>query len=355
MPKKVISKSKGKVKNKTKANDNINSNTDVQQSKELFECLECSIEKDKIKFYKSYNPMSKTGLIHYCKDCIKKMISSQTGQVSIDRVKITLKLMDRPFLQDLWNSSLKSGVDPFGSYMKNLCLTQNRMLLWKDSIFESSSEVKELKYNEFYNPVEKFELTNSIIEKWGAGYKIEEYEGFERKYKMLKNHYLEKTAMHTEALLKYIRYSVKEELATSANDVEDAKKWGGLAKDAGSAAKINPSQLSASDLQDGLSNFGQLVRAVEQAEDIIPILPKFKESPQDLPDFVLLCYINYIRDLKGLPPAKYKDIWAFYEERKKEYKNRFDISNKNSMFDDDNDDINNDVEDIEDIKGDNDE
>jgi hypothetical protein len=125
--------------------------------------------------------------------------------------------------------------------------------------------------------------------------------------------------MHTEALLTYIRYRCKEEISTAKGDVKEAKAWGELAAKAAQDAKINPSQLSKADLADGLSTFGELVRAVEQAVDIISILPKFKEKPQDKVDFTLWCYINYIRDLKGLPYCDYKDIYAFYEQRKKEY------------------------------------
>jgi hypothetical protein len=136
---------------------------------------------------------------------------------------------------------------------------------------------------------------------------------------MLKNNYQEKTAMHTEALLTYIRYRVKEEISTAKNDMKSAKEWGQLAQKAAQDAKINPSQLSKSDLSDGLDTFGQLVRTVEQAVDIIPILPKFKEKPQDKPDFTLWCYVNYVRDLKGLPLVPYQDIYKFYDQRKKDY------------------------------------
>jgi hypothetical protein len=141
---------------------------------------------------------------------------------------------------------------------------------------------------------------------------------------MLRNNYQEKTAMHTEALLTYIRYRVKEEMSTAKNDMKAAKDWGQLAQKAAQDAKINPSQLSKSDLSDGLDTFGQLVRTVEQAIDIIPILPKFKERPQDKVDFTLRCYINYVRDLKGLPLVEYKDIYGFYEARKKEFEDRFE-------------------------------
>ena len=245
------------------------------------------------------------------------MILDDRGQISIDKFKDTLKLINRPYLHDLWLVSLDDKMDTFGCYMKNLGLRQNRELAWEDSIFSIQDTNKQ--NNTHSIKLSDFELTDEIIDKWGAGYKIEEYQAFERKYNLLKNNYPEKTAMHTEALLNYIRYRVKEELSTALGLVKEAKEWGGLAKDAATAAKINPSQLSKADLTEGLSTFGELVRAVEQAVDVIPILPKFKEKPQDKVDFTIWCYINYIRDLKGLPPCEYKDIYQFYEERKKEY------------------------------------
>ena len=97
--------------------------------------------------------------------------------------------------------------------------------------------------------------------------------------------------MHTEALLNYIRYRVKEELSTAKGNVKEAKEWGQLAKDAATAAKINPSQLSKADLSDGLSTFSELSQAVEREVDIIPILPRFKCRPNDALDFNIWCYI----------------------------------------------------------------
>lgn len=162
-----------------------------------------------------------------------------------------------------------------------------------------------------------------LADKWGYGYTPEQLYAFEKKYQMLKNNYPEKTALHTEGLLTYIRYRVNEEMATARGDVKSAKDWGELASKQATNAKINVAQLSRSDLSDGLDSFGTLVKAIEAAVDAIAILPKFKEKPQDSVDFTLWCYINYARDLKGLPPADYKDIYAFYETRKKEYEKRF--------------------------------
>lgn len=125
--------------------------------------------------------------------------------------------------------------------------------------------------------------------------------------------------MHTEALLTYIRYRVKEELATASGNVKDAKDWGEMANKAATNAKINPSQLSKADLTEGLSTFSELSLAIEKEVDIIPILPRFKCRPNDALDFNIWCYVNYERDLSGLPPCSYEDIYAFYDQRKRDY------------------------------------
>jgi hypothetical protein len=254
------------------------------------------------------------------------MISNEFGNVSLVKVQNTLQLMDKPFINDYWVKALESPGDAFGRYVRTLSLHHLRGLRWSDSIFDADKVPvldygnieKNLKRDELKN----MEVTDDIIMKWGFGYPDEEYQAFERKYLLLRENYTEKTAMHTEALLNYIRYRVKEEICTAKGNVKDAKEWGSLASKQATDAKINPSQLSKADLQDGLNTFGELSRAVEQVVDIISILPTFKESPKDKPDFVLWCFINYIRDLKGLPLCEYKEIWQFYEDRKNQYDER---------------------------------
>lgn len=282
-------------------------------------CFNCGESKKGTDFYMSYHAIhSATKRLPYCKDCLTKMATDSNGNIIIEKLKDTLEKIDRPFLYDYWQISVNENpISPFGAYMKNLATPQNRNLTWSDSMFEPQAILDQKK--SLSVKMEDFVVTDEMYEKWNYGYQKDEYYYFEKKYNQLKNNYPEKTSMHTEALLNYVRYRVKEELATARGDVKEAKEWGGLATGAATAAKINPSQLSAADLADGLSTFGQLGRAVEQAVDIISILPRFKEKPQDKADFTLWCYINYVRELKGLPPCEYKDIYQFYETRKKEY------------------------------------
>lgn len=300
-------------------------------------CIKCKKKKSlKSDFYKSNSDLyTETGSYPVCKQCITERIPREADPLSIhylEIIKSVLLELNKPYIYSLWLSSIeeskKRSWSAFNCYMKNINLPQNRDLTWKHSDYELTENKSSERDNSNDSVVsavadrDSFIITDELVDKWGLGYSVDEYRSFERKYNLLKNNYQEKTAMHTEALLTYVRYRVKEELATAINDSKAAKEWGVLAKDAATAAKINPSQLSKSDLSDGLDTFGQLVRTVEQAVDIIPILPQFKARPQDSVDFTIWCYVNYIRDLKGLPPAEYSEIYKFYEERKKEYESR---------------------------------
>lgn len=281
-------------------------------------CVKCLKEKHPINdFFISYGDWFGDGRIAYCKDCLKDGLDEE-NEKSVQRI---LRMIDRPYKYDSWQKAKDSDKDTLGTYLKDLAFNF-KYETWEDSIFDP--EYIDSKNRKNNNP-QSFVVTDELIDKWGVGYSPQEYDFFERKYNILKNNYQEKTSMHREGLLNYIRFRVKEEMSTAEGDVKAAKEWGQLASKAAQDAKINPSQLSKADLSDGLDTFGQLVRTVEQHEDIIPILPQFKARPHDKPDFTMLCYINYIRDLKGLPLAKYEDIYQFYEERKKEYADQFDF------------------------------
>ncbi|WP_182004706.1 hypothetical protein [Priestia aryabhattai] len=285
------------------------------------QCVCCGkVKSTKINFYQSDSKDHFDSLIPYCKHCLKKGLN-ESNEKSVHK---TLSKIDKPFIGDVWDKAVESNKETLGTYLSSLNIKHKDLSYFDGEMYKEIKPAAEIveEENIVPSPRASIKITEDLLNKWGFGYEDEEILAFERKYSLLRNNYQEKTAMHTEALLTYIRYRVKEEMATARGQIKDAKDWGALAQKAAQDAKINPSQLSKSDLSDGLDTFGQLVRSVEQAQDIIPILPQFKERPQDKVDFALLCYINYVRDLKGLPLATYEEVYDFYEERKKEYASR---------------------------------
>src|SRR3989304_7309700 len=165
-----------------------------------YSCQNCGDLKRETEYYVSYNLIHKMGRILYCKDCIKDMISDNEGNVVLDKVKDTLRLLDRPFLYNIWKSSLEEGGEVIGVYMKNTAMTQYRNLGWKDSKILPEIE-QQLNYDSANRDIVQdiqsksiktnFIITDEIIEKWGIGYKQEEYIAFEKKYASLKNNYKE--------------------------------------------------------------------------------------------------------------------------------------------------------------------
>ena len=83
-----------------------------------------------------------------------------------------------------------------------------------------------------------------MIDMFGEGYTRLEYKKMVKKYTDMTKTYVIQTNLHKEALLTYVRFKVKEEMATSRGDVQEAQKWYQAAQDAAEKAKITPKQLT---------------------------------------------------------------------------------------------------------------
>lgn len=315
-------------------------------------CYMCGYEKEKRYFYSAWESFIKVGLIPYCKNCLKTNCYLENGDGDSDfdfkQFLKMLKLINRPFLPDLWDSTVKQvesgkigaktkkqsyaddaevgdNKDYFGIYMKNIQLPQFKDLGWGDSLDGGIPKVTVIgSMDKPDNRLGDFEVTEEITDRWGQGFEPDVLQRFEKKYEEISRSGIEKSALHSEFLLQYIRYAVKSEIATAKDDPRAAKEWGNLAKDAAASAKIKPMQLRPEDFSDGLDSVGQIVRAVEQQSDIVSVLPKFKGSPQDQVDFTVLQFVNYIRLLKGLRECEYPDLYKFTDEIAKEYKDLAD-------------------------------
>lgn len=338
-------------------------------------CPICGKEKNiSTGFYKSTSPLySEDGCVPICTVCVKNGALNVDGTIDFKKLKNMSQKIDKPFFVDSLDSAYKEfrrshgylsddevarhGRDILGIYFKNIVLPQNRHMCFADSerdgfIHRASSLPKAerdriistyiknegyqktidsassdapiettLKFNEIDG--EKFEVTPEIISLFGEGYTTDEYRKMYRKYETLKMNYSLQTSLHQEALATYVRFKVKEEDATARGEVTEAKKWYDAAQSAAENGKLTPRQLSQSDLHGGINSFSEIFKAVEQAVDIIPILPTFKYRPNDALDFVIWCYINYARDLQGLPQCSYEDVYKFYDKKKEEYVSQY--------------------------------
>lgn len=327
-------------------------------------CSFCHESKKITSFYISKSPLfSVDERVPICKDCVISSSLNEDGTINDIELNKILKKIDRPYYKDLIESAISGfknehsyveddkvqyyGKEILQRYFRLIAMRQDRDKSYEDSekdnfIHPTSNTPKSTKeriaqkyaditdIDEKGNVVDKdnkkiksdigdFEITDEIVELFGDGYSKSEYKKMYEKYEKLKLNYTLQTNLHQEALATYVRFKVKEELATAAGNVDEAKKWFDAAQNAANSGKLTPKALSAADLQKGMNSVSELIKAVEQATDVIKILPQFKYRPNDSPDFTIMCYVNYERELNGQPQVPYEEIYSFYDKKKKEY------------------------------------
>lgn len=318
-------------------------------------CTSCGEWLNKTRgFYSSRSPLfAVDGRVNICKDCFIKHSLTEKGEVDTVKFQQMLRQIDKPFYKDCLvmagNEILRAtptmkkeelnlhGEEIIRLYMKNIstlkqyankdyAASEREHFIYSRRVMDKpeSKALLNQSTNSAYEIIiedmdDDFEVTQEMLDLFGDGFTSVEYKKMYDKYQKLKLNYTLQTNLHQEALATYVRFKVKEETATAAGDVDDAKKWYDAAQNAADKGKLTPKQLTQADLHGGINSFSELFKAVEQAVDVIPILPQFKYRPNDACDFIIWCYVNYERDLHGLPLCKYEDVYKFYDERKREY------------------------------------
>lgn len=111
-------------------------------------CPYCNTVKKKSEFYVSTDPLVLTGVTHMCKECAKKIAmnyderTGEYGDCTKFSVQSTLERLDKPYYENLYNSSYVQANDPsnnsrhrtvWDAYMKNITsLNQYRTKRWQD-------------------------------------------------------------------------------------------------------------------------------------------------------------------------------------------------------------------------------
>ena len=110
-------------------------------------CPYCLKEKKRSEFYVSTDPKVLTGITSMCKDCVKKIALSwdenrqEFGACTKKSVMDALEYIDRPFLENLWNSSYAEWANQdaklrrttiWDCYIKNVSMVNYRGMRWRD-------------------------------------------------------------------------------------------------------------------------------------------------------------------------------------------------------------------------------
>lgn len=114
---------------------------------QLYLCPYCMKEKKKKDFYVCTDPRVLTGITSMCKDCVKKIAldwddnRQAFGMCTKKSVMEALEYIDRPFLNNLWDSSYAEWANQdakirrttiWDAYIKNVSMINYRGMRWRD-------------------------------------------------------------------------------------------------------------------------------------------------------------------------------------------------------------------------------
>lgn len=233
--------------------------------RELVYCANCDKDKKPSEFYKSYGSTA-SGLLCYCKDCVQTMGLDIDGNVDLDKFKAMLMKVDRPYIHQIFIDNMNrcdNTKTAIGFYFKDLGLTQNRLLKYKDSIFESSNE------NVSINNVNET-VTRDMIKKWGNGYTVDQIRKLESFSKDMQNSYDVKTASHKDYLHKISKVSLKMDEALDNDNIGEFQKLSTVYDTLMKSAKFTAVQRSAVDDMGGFATLSEFIDKLERDGFIEP-------------------------------------------------------------------------------------
>lgn len=253
-------------------------------------CCGCAVNKKETDFYISYNPLHATKKLPYCKECIQKMSLDVNGNISVDNLQKTLKLIDRPFIQELWEVSIEENPKtPVGTYFKNLGLTQNRYLTWKDSIFENEDIKRKLENSTVI-------IDDEVITFWGRNWESDEYIRLETFYREMIDMNKPETPQDKDYIKKIAKLSIQIDKAIESGNSTSAKSLGDLYSKYMSDARLRTSDMSEADKAGGIRRFCDIFSEVEK-DDFIPpweYYRKINGAKQDIVDKTIMFILNFM-------------------------------------------------------------
>lgn len=293
-------------------------------------CTRCMKVKPKAQFYKMFSANNQTGHSAMCKECIQELSLDGNGKFTPQTLYNICRILDRPYYYDKYVKANEKVVPErlkVGEYLNSIGKKASGGATFADGerIEEEDKAEKSKKIFEDHLSDEQLRECEDLF---GYGLSPEQYARAWYLFSDLRNNYPLKTNMHKQKLAEWAVYKMMAEEAIANKDASEAAKWGKLAKDTATDAKINPSQLSAADLSEGMTCFSQLSAAVEKAVDVIPLFPEFKEQPKDRVDYTLWEYVNCARHMMGLPLITYAELYGFLERRRVELQGRYSFLKK---------------------------
>jgi hypothetical protein len=231
-----------------------------KEQKEKLLCTDCGKEKNPTDFYASNSPFHKhTGKLSVCKQCFWDFVEDD-----IEKLKAALRMVDKPFLVDLLQSSKdeaeRDKKNLIRIYMKNVGMPQYKTFTWADSISNNEKE-----FNISVEDSTSFD-ENSLIKKWGRGYSASDLEYLENFFHEYSHSYATDTPVQVNLYKNIAKVHLQAEKELSGNQTKNFKDLMELSSKLHNDGNIKPIQSTGANDDKGLSTYGLWIKTIEQDE-----------------------------------------------------------------------------------------
>lgn len=132
-------------------------------------CVICGEEKANHNFVKHRNEIMSNN-IGFCKDCVRDNVDAKDNNSVVDM----LRILNIPFVSDVWENALEKDRD--NSFTRYLQLIATR---------RSYKDFSDTEKHGSGDSLDDFEITKSMVARWGAGKSKEQYYDMELSYERL--------------------------------------------------------------------------------------------------------------------------------------------------------------------------
>lgn len=253
-------------------------------------CLKCGKEYAVSSFYSHRNPLinDKFG---FCKKCVKDYVDFNNMETLFD----FLRTMDIPYLKDFWKQANESKNATIGTYFRSLSLKQNSDLRFKDSD-RLSGKTNDTELYDDEN--DTFDLTDSIIKRWGRNLELEDYMFLEEEFERLGGLEVEDTIQ--ERLFKNMaKTQLMAEKALQEGDTNKYEKMMKTLSVQMNDANIKPVQVKSASQDGGLSSWGEWIKLIEEKEPASTPETEKKYEPKFIKDYVERWFVTQMKRVFG--------------------------------------------------------
>ncbi|MDR4910638.1 MULTISPECIES: hypothetical protein [Bacillus] len=282
-------------------------------SAEKIKCSCCGKEQNANQYYISESPFnSATGKLSVCKSCLQNEF--QKDKDNLKNVQNILRMIDRPFVYDLWVSAVneseskkKSAGNVLGTYMKNIGMKDYKSKTWADSEFDFEEEQEyttQLLLAKSTEDISKDDI-DELMEFWGRGLDVEDYIWLQNEYIDFTNRY-ECDSKGMELLINEIcltRLDIRKR-RENGEKVDQQQK---TLQDLLGSSNLKPVQeTGASGVEQ--ESFGTLIKKYENERPIPEPEPRWKD-PDKIGKYIKVFFLGHLSRMLGLKNQYSEEYW----------------------------------------------